>query len=71
MSTTKRADYTFTVKEFADGTPFIMFEPQGKDLDVISNGNLHFDLPKGTTYEQASKIAKFMRDNLAELAYTE
>ncbi len=70
MSDTFRASYVFTVKEFADGTPWIAFEPSGGNLNILKNGFLGFDLPKGTTYAKAKEIASLLNDNLGDLSYT-
>lgn len=70
MATTKRAEYKFTVKEFSDGTPWIMLEPMGKSIELPEDGFLGFDLPKGTDISRAGEIAKFMNANLSTLSLT-
>lgn len=70
MSTTKRAKHAFTVKEFNDGTPWIALEPLNESIDLPNDGFLGFDLPKGTNINKAKEIAKYMNENLAELALT-
>ena len=70
MSQTDRASYVFTVKEYADGTPWIMLETLRDDLELLKDGFLGFDLPKGTSFDKAKEIAKYMRDNLGDMTYT-
>lgn len=67
---TERARYTFTVKEHGDGTPFVMLESDWENLRLLERGFLSFDLPEGTSYEQAQEIAGFMNRHLHSLAYT-
>src|ERR1700730_905992 len=52
-SKTERAQYRFTVKEYAAGTPWIMFELlRSPDLPVLGDGFLGMDLRPGTSYEE-------------------
>jgi hypothetical protein len=65
---TERAQYSFVVKEFVSGTPWIMAEwVSGPN---ILGGMLGFDLAPGTTLEQAHEIAAFMRKHIAGLSFT-
>jgi hypothetical protein len=69
--TTTRARHRFVVQEDADGQPFIMLELlDGKELPVLYDGLLTFDLPKGTPYKRAQEIASFLTDNIVSTAYT-
>lgn len=67
---TERASYTFTVKEHGDGTPFIMLEPNYENLSILRQGFLSFDLPQGTTLEQARAIARQFDHSVMTTAYT-
>ncbi len=68
---TIRANYTFTVKEYADGTPWIMLELlKGPDLSQLNGGFLGFDLAPGTTYEQAKVLVDAMRETITTTSYT-
>ena len=59
-STTQRARYVFTVKEFGDGTPWIVMERSGEGLDVLKNGVFGFELKEGTSLEDAETLARRM-----------
>jgi hypothetical protein len=67
---TERASYTCTVKEYGDGKPFLMLEPNWETLKLLNGGFLSFDLPEGTSYEGASKVAQFFNENIRSVAYT-
>jgi hypothetical protein len=67
---TERGKFAFTVKEFADGTPWIMTEPLHKTMPILDEAFIGFDLPDGTTFEQARKVAAFMDENLAGISVT-
>lgn len=69
--TTTRARHGFVAKEDADGQPFIVLELlDGKELPVLYDGLLTFDLPKGTPFKRAQEIAGFLADNIVSTAYT-
>lgn len=73
MSTRAKTDYsdfTFTVKEFGDGTPWIMCEADQPGLPVLKDGHLGLRLREGTTIEQAQEIAEYLRDNIAGISHT-
>lgn len=66
-----RAEYAFTVKERADGEPFIVAELlEGYGLPALDNGFLGFTLRPGTTIEQAHALAKMMRQMIGGLSHT-
>ncbi len=67
---TERARYTFTVKERADGAPYIVMESFHENLTALSSGFLSFDLPEGTTHARAKEIAEYLNANIAGVAYT-
>ena len=70
MTNTVRAKYVFTIKEFAEGTPWIMAEPLNGGINLPNDGFLGFDLPKGTSMAKAKEIAKFLNDNLEQISLT-
>ncbi len=70
MVNTTRAKYVFTIKEFSEGTPWIMAEPLNESVKLPNHGFLGFDLPKGTNMAKAKEIAKFMNDNLDQISLT-
>jgi len=65
---TDRAEFNFTVKEFASGTPWIVAEPMNKMLSI--GGMIGFDLKPGTTLKQAHEIADYMRKHIEGISYT-
>jgi hypothetical protein len=69
-SHTERGDYRFTVKKFADGTPWIVLEPLGRQLNVLGDGFLGFELKPRTSLDQADRIADFMNRNIDTVSYT-
>ena len=70
QSKTERARYVFTVKEFGDGTPWIMLEGSGKGLEVLGDGFIGLDLKEGTTLKEAEALAATLRQSIATVAYT-
>lgn len=70
MAKTERAKYVFIVKEFSDGTPWIVLEPLRKSISLPGDGFLGFDLPKGTDINKAKDIAKYLSENLSDLSLT-
>jgi hypothetical protein len=70
QSKTERARYVFAVKEFADGTPWIMLEQSGEGLDVIGDGFMGFDLKEGTSLKEAEKLAELLRQGITTVSYT-
>ena len=67
---TERGEYLFKVKEYADGTPWITAEPRLKEMPILDNAFIGFGLPKGSSYQYAEKVAKFMNENLASISMT-
>ena len=67
---TERGEFRFTVKEAADGRPWIAAEPAGKSL-VTLPGLLAFELGPGTTYDDAKTVASFMNLHIAGITHTE
>lgn len=73
MSTKAKTDYsdfTFTLKEFGDGTPWIMCEENQPGLPALKDGYLGLRLREGTTFEQAKEIAEYLRDHIAGVSHT-
>jgi hypothetical protein len=69
-SETERVQYVFAVKEFGDGTPWIMLEPSGERLGVLGNGFLGFDLRNGTAIQDAEKLAERLRQMVLSVSFT-
>lgn len=66
---TVRAKPIFTVKEYAEGQPWICIEywnnEPGMPMDLFG-----FDLAPGTSIQKAKEVAKFMNDNLEQFSFT-
>jgi hypothetical protein len=69
-SKTERTQYDFTLKEFSDGTPWIMMEKIGPGLEVLRNGFVGFDLKAGTSLEEATHLAALLRRSISTVSYT-
>ncbi len=69
-STTQRARYVFAVKEFGDGTPWIVLERSGKGLDVLENGVFGFELKEGTSLQEAETLARLIDRSVTNVSYT-
>ena len=63
---TVRARVRFVVKEFSDGTLWIVLEPLGEPLPSGING---LDLVPETALERAEEIAKFLNENVESVIY--
>jgi hypothetical protein len=70
QSKTERARYVFAVKEFADGTPWIVLERSGKGLDVLGNGFVGLELAESTSLQEAEALAATLRRSVSSVAYT-
>jgi hypothetical protein len=71
MGKTKRQAYTFTVREYGDGTPYIACVPVGKAWSVFGKGSLSFVLPVGATLKSAEKAGAFLNKNIDSVSFTE
>ena len=69
-SDTERAHYMFTVKEFGDGTPWIMLEQSGKGLASFRDGFVGFDLKEGISLREAERLAQLLTDSISAISYT-
>ncbi|QPN47336.1 hypothetical protein I5S86_10790 [Priestia aryabhattai] len=67
---TVRARTHFTVKEHDGGKePWICIEYLTAE-DGMPQDTFGFDLPVGTTYEQAKEIARYMNDHIEQFSVT-
>jgi len=71
MGETKRQSYTFTVRQYGDGTLYIACEPVGRELNLFGKGSLSFVLPIGTTLESAKKAGAFLNKSIDSISFTE
>ena len=67
---TKRQAYTFAVREYGDGTPYIACEPVGRQWIGLGKGALSFVLPIGLTPKAAKRIASFLNKNIDMVSFT-
>jgi len=67
---TERSRVGFSVKEFSDGTPWIMLDQSSKDMPSLNHAFIGFDLPEGTTLDKAQQISNFMNEHLRNVSMT-
>ena len=67
---TERATYNFTVKVYPSGQLYIACDPIDGNLAIAGDGVFGFDLPQGTTAEQATEVARLLNDHLVCMTYT-
>jgi hypothetical protein len=67
---TERGSYKFTVKETADGTPWIAAEPAGGTLASFP-GSLGFELRPGTSYDFAKTLAGYLNTHIVGITHTQ
>jgi len=60
----------FRVHEVPGGEPWIQLEPLNRDLKVLRNGFLGFELSEGTTINKAEEIAAFLQESISSVSYT-
>ncbi len=70
MAQTERTEYIFTVKEYGEGTPWIMLESRRETLACLGDGFLGLDLKKGTDLTEAQEIAAYLNKHVVGIAYT-
>jgi hypothetical protein len=70
MAVTKRAIPYFRVAEFANGIPWIVMEASSGDRLEVFKRTIGFDLPAGTSLEQAKEIAAYLTDKLIMMSET-
>ncbi len=67
---TDRADYLFKVSEFADGTPWISWEPRRGNLPLLENSVMGFGLTPGTTLREAEEFARYLNSRIQFVSCT-
>jgi hypothetical protein len=70
QSTTERAQYVFSVKEFSDGAPWIMLEAREEGLSTLGDGFLGLELRNGVPIGDAEKLAQLLRQIVLNVAFT-
>ena len=71
MPRTMSGQHVATVKESADGFPFILFEPSGDAPPELSDFLLCLRLKPGATYEDAQAVARYINGNIDGLSLTD
>lgn len=67
---TERASVRFRGTQYANEKPWIVLEPlSGGNLDLFKKV-VGFDLPTGTSFEQAERICDFLNENIEQIAET-
>jgi hypothetical protein len=66
---TIRGDYLFKVSEYGDGTPWISLEARRGDHE-LARVLIGFDLVPGADIRKAEVVARYLNDNLGNLAVT-
>ena len=67
---TQRAKFYFKPSRYPSGEYWIVLEAFHEDPDLLSKGYLGFDLPEGTTVNQAEEIAAYLNENIRAVSYT-
>lgn len=73
MSTNAKTDHapcTFTLKEYGDGTPWVMVEFHEPGIPAVGDGFLGLTFREGITFERAQEIARELRDNFQGMSHT-
>lgn len=73
MSTNVKTDHTkctFTVKEYADGEPWIMVEFYEPGIPALRDGFLSIRFRGRVPIKEAERIAGELRDNFEGIGYT-
>jgi predicted transcriptional regulator len=70
MAKTERAAYRAAVKAYADGTPFLAFEPMSENMEFLDGALAALELKQGTTPEEAREVADVLDRFVVGLAVT-
>ncbi|MCJ2124756.1 hypothetical protein [Methylobacterium sp. J-077] len=70
MARTERGKYRFTVKEDAEGRPFIALEPLGSAVEAFGDAFLSLDLRNSVNYAHAQQIAEILNGQVTGLSVT-
>lgn len=68
---TKRATPFFRVAEYESGQPWIVLEQYDGENLVVFQRTVGFDLPPGTTLEEAVRICDGLSQNLIAISETD
>ncbi|WP_267428745.1 hypothetical protein [Methylobacterium sp. GC_Met_2] len=70
MARTERGQCRFTVKEDAEGRPFIALEPLGGAVETFGDVVLDLTLRASVNYAHAQQIAEILNDHVTGLSVT-
>ena len=70
MARTETGRYRFTVKEDAEGQPFIAMDPSGAAIEAFGDALLSLGLKGGTSIAYAQQIAQVLNDSVTDLSAT-
>jgi hypothetical protein len=73
MSTNAKTDFspcTFTVKEFDDGTPWIMVEFYKPGIPALENGFIGLRFRERVAIEDAQKAAELLHNQFEGISHT-
>lgn len=66
----EHGEFKFTVKEFADGTPYLAAEPMRSAMTLFDEAQMFFQLRPGTDIEEAHRIAKYLNQHISTVGIT-
>ena len=62
-------DFCFSVKDYAYGGSYIMFEPRKGNLKILGEGFLTFEFPEGTDTKEIWKVADYLNSKIILVSY--
>jgi hypothetical protein len=71
MATTERSDVVFEIKEFGDGTPWLMANFDAPGLSCIKGSDfLGLEFRDGVTFQQASEFRSLLHKMVKGVSFT-
>jgi hypothetical protein len=67
---TEQSNCTFSVSEHSDAHPWIMIETDRPGLRGLGNGFIGLQMREDISFDDASKLAQLLRDNVTAISYT-
>ena len=68
---TDHAEFTFTVKEYEDGAPWIICEPLSSGLPALGDSFLGLRLRDEVTAKKAEEVAQLLRLHVRGISHTQ
>jgi hypothetical protein len=68
---TQRASCEFNVSTYLSGQPFVVAARSKGDLPILERALLSFDVPPGTTVDEAREIARYLTEHVTHVCLTE